>query len=263
MDMSAPAGWYPQPDGRQRYWDGSAWTEHFHGDAQASSVTGEEPQASTPIESVPTYGQEQAYGGQPTSGQPTYGQPTYGQPTTYGQQPAYGTAPATTGKSGLGKGCLIAGIIGLVILGLVVALAVVVFNRAKSTIDDAIASATAAPSAPMLPSESAGAPDPGTSGGPLEQSAAIGKGFTLSSVTVADGWRVAKMDVLDMYTIEGMTANPAPTEEFVLFDLEFKNGSEVVDTTMCTGETGKTEITCLPLSKDVTQATEVVAKNTF
>src|ERR1035437_5769593 len=24
----APAGWYPQPDGTQRYWDGSAWTEH-------------------------------------------------------------------------------------------------------------------------------------------------------------------------------------------------------------------------------------------
>lgn len=25
----APAGWYPQADGRQRYWDGQAWTEHF------------------------------------------------------------------------------------------------------------------------------------------------------------------------------------------------------------------------------------------
>jgi hypothetical protein len=24
----APAGWYPQEDGRRRYWDGSAWTEH-------------------------------------------------------------------------------------------------------------------------------------------------------------------------------------------------------------------------------------------
>lgn len=25
----APAGWYPQPDGTQRYWDGSTWTEHI------------------------------------------------------------------------------------------------------------------------------------------------------------------------------------------------------------------------------------------
>lgn len=27
--MSSPAGWYPQPDGRQRYWDGEVWTANF------------------------------------------------------------------------------------------------------------------------------------------------------------------------------------------------------------------------------------------
>jgi hypothetical protein len=27
--MSSPAGWYPQSDGQQRYWDGELWTEHF------------------------------------------------------------------------------------------------------------------------------------------------------------------------------------------------------------------------------------------
>jgi hypothetical protein len=27
--MSTPAGWYPQPDGQQRYWDGQQWTEHL------------------------------------------------------------------------------------------------------------------------------------------------------------------------------------------------------------------------------------------
>ena len=26
---NTPAGWYPQADGRQRYWDGTQWTEHF------------------------------------------------------------------------------------------------------------------------------------------------------------------------------------------------------------------------------------------
>lgn len=26
---NTPAGWYPQEDGRQRYWDGETWTEHF------------------------------------------------------------------------------------------------------------------------------------------------------------------------------------------------------------------------------------------
>ena len=26
---NSPAGWYPQEDGRLRYWDGQNWTEHF------------------------------------------------------------------------------------------------------------------------------------------------------------------------------------------------------------------------------------------
>ena len=26
---AAPPGWYPTPDGRRRYWDGHAWTDHF------------------------------------------------------------------------------------------------------------------------------------------------------------------------------------------------------------------------------------------
>jgi hypothetical protein len=29
--MSNPAGWYPQADGQQRYWDGQQWTEDFAG----------------------------------------------------------------------------------------------------------------------------------------------------------------------------------------------------------------------------------------
>jgi len=28
-NMSSPAGWYPQLDGQQRYWDGELWTERF------------------------------------------------------------------------------------------------------------------------------------------------------------------------------------------------------------------------------------------
>lgn len=28
--VNAAAGWYPIDDGRLRYWDGEAWTEHFH-----------------------------------------------------------------------------------------------------------------------------------------------------------------------------------------------------------------------------------------
>jgi hypothetical protein len=28
-DQNTPAGWYPTPDGQQRYWDGSQWTNNF------------------------------------------------------------------------------------------------------------------------------------------------------------------------------------------------------------------------------------------
>ncbi len=38
----SPAGWFPQDDGRLRYWDGSAWTEHFapsQGQQQAGPMT--------------------------------------------------------------------------------------------------------------------------------------------------------------------------------------------------------------------------------
>lgn len=27
--MTTPAGWYDDGSGRQRYWDGAQWTEHF------------------------------------------------------------------------------------------------------------------------------------------------------------------------------------------------------------------------------------------
>lgn len=28
-DAQASPGWYPTPDGRRRYWDGTVWTDHF------------------------------------------------------------------------------------------------------------------------------------------------------------------------------------------------------------------------------------------
>lgn len=35
-----PEGWYRDPDDRpgQRYWDGSAWTDHFHPDAPGAGA---------------------------------------------------------------------------------------------------------------------------------------------------------------------------------------------------------------------------------
>ncbi|NNM45378.1 DUF4352 domain-containing protein [Knoellia koreensis] len=49
----SPAGWYPQPDGRQRYWDGQSWTEHFAPGEGVSTV-------GAPTVGAPTFGAAQA-----------------------------------------------------------------------------------------------------------------------------------------------------------------------------------------------------------
>ena len=38
--MSAPPGWHLQPDGRERYWDGSQWTEQFRMPAGGDPTAG-------------------------------------------------------------------------------------------------------------------------------------------------------------------------------------------------------------------------------
>src|SRR5689334_25204136 len=44
-NMSTPAGWYPQNDGQQRYWDGQQWTEHFAPGASDAPATPDVPGA--------------------------------------------------------------------------------------------------------------------------------------------------------------------------------------------------------------------------
>ena len=46
---TTPAGWHPQPDGRQRYWDGQQWTEHFApGTPEATAPVQAAPKATRP-----------------------------------------------------------------------------------------------------------------------------------------------------------------------------------------------------------------------
>jgi hypothetical protein len=52
----APAGWYPQEDGRRRYWDGSAWTNQVGPAAEpgAGRGRGSGPQSLRSLVSPPT-----------------------------------------------------------------------------------------------------------------------------------------------------------------------------------------------------------------
>jgi Protein of unknown function (DUF2510) len=53
--MSSQAGWYPQPDGQQRYWDGQQWTENFAPGVTPETPTGVFPEtpAGVPSETHP------------------------------------------------------------------------------------------------------------------------------------------------------------------------------------------------------------------
>ena len=65
---STPAGWYPDPQdpSRERYWDGTAWTEA----TQLAAGTAPPPPPSSPY------------------GAPGYGAPSYSQPMGYGMAAA-------------------------------------------------------------------------------------------------------------------------------------------------------------------------------
>lgn len=60
---NSPAGWYPQEDGRLRYWDGQNWTEHF-APGQAPSPMGAPAPGTVPgaAPSAPTAGPDSQSG---------------------------------------------------------------------------------------------------------------------------------------------------------------------------------------------------------
>ena len=63
--MSIPAGWYDDGSGKQRWWDGEAWTEHF---------TDPAAEAETPVYQAQPQGQPYA----PAAGHQPYAAPTNG-----------------------------------------------------------------------------------------------------------------------------------------------------------------------------------------
>lgn len=49
----APAGWYPQPDGTQRYWDGATWTDHISTGDGSDAADAPAPEVAAPEVKVP------------------------------------------------------------------------------------------------------------------------------------------------------------------------------------------------------------------
>ncbi len=274
--MSAPPGWHPQPDGRERWWDGQQWTDDFREQpaggrpadhTQALDVDRTQAIPATPPaggEGAPTYPSQQDYG-YPSGGgglPPGYAAPgtPYGAPG--GQYP-----PPSQGMSSTAKGCLVAGAVGVVLIIIVAVLGVFLFSRVANQVVDDVASgiATAFPTevptdVPSdLPTEL-----PSIGGDAVE--VAVGDGFDLPRASIAPGWSVQAGDFGS--EVVGMTASFTEGGAFPLvFSMSFQGAGGSTDT-VCSSVVDQNDATtaqvnCLPLLGDVSDADRVTVTPTF
>lgn len=101
--MSAPAGWYPTPEGHERYWDGSAWTEQVRSADPGPTEPGPQDAGSAETRVLPQQGggSDHSYGG---SGQDAGSSGGQGYASASGQGPgaASGGSPQDSGYSAPG-----------------------------------------------------------------------------------------------------------------------------------------------------------------
>ncbi len=276
--MSAPAGWHLQPDGQERYWDGSQWTDQFRSplpsdptappswdgpvdQTQAVDLNSTQaipaPQA-TPADyppgdyaqpgyQQPDYQQEPGYQQPDYQQQPGYAQPGYGVP---GSQPY---APPPRQGSGLAKGCLIVAIIAVLLVGAAVVAGTFLFNRASDTIINNFPTDLPTDLPSGFPS------DLPTEGLGQSIDVTVGEGFDLPRATIESGWSLDAAGG-SVVNITGMRATLGSADGFpVLFTMSFpaQGGGEVQ--TVCTTASGSSDsmvdVSCVPLFGDVAGAT--------
>jgi hypothetical protein len=267
--MSAPVGWYPEPDGRERFWDGTQWTDQFRMPPTPEAVQVSDPTPPPPpswvtddrtqvigldqtsaLPAVPARPDPSAatYPADPHPADPRAGGPYPGGSYPAGSEPSvpigpplpasgYGSAgggwqPPPQKRSG--RGCLIAALVTLVVVALVAAVAIVAAIRAGREVVRTIESATAIPTAvpPGIPTTlPSGLPTALPTPRPTRVEVRPGEGFDLGRAKVRAGWRVAELAGIGG-RIEGMTAElrgPDPVPLFFTMSFE-KPGDDPVQT---------------------------------
>lgn len=275
--MSAPAGWHLQPDGQERYWDGTQWTEQFRApvtidptapppapswadsaDAtapsdhtQAFDVSGTQAlpsQDAVAPAAYPPAGHPQAGYPPATDQQVGYPQQGYapGQPQTgYGAPGAqdYPPPPQGSGSSGLLKGCLIAGVVLLGLIAIVIAGLAIFANRVVDEVNETFPSGFPTELPSGIPTElPTDLPTTLPTEG-LEQNIelAVGDGFDLPRATIAGGWTLEPQGAgIPIVNITGMKATLGDANGFpVLFTMSFPAaGGDAVET-VCTAPGGE------------------------
>ncbi len=243
--MSAPAGWHPQPDGRERWWDGQQWTEHFRDPAAAA----------------PTPGETQVLGTTGSTGYDTPGAQAGGYGAPGPQATGYGTPGAQwpqekKGMGGTAKGCLIAAVVTVVLLIAAVVVGGIFFFRAVDETVDQVQSAIPSGLPTNLPTSL-----PSAGGDPV--TITLGDGFELPNATIDGGWTLEDNGGIGR-VVTGMTATSTGSIDVpVLFSMAFEGGQQTVCTATFADGADSAEVTCIPVFGDVADGAEVTVTPTL
>ena len=286
--MSAPAGWHLQPDGQERYWDGTAWTDQFRAPLPSDptappppsswAASADETQAldvdHTQAIPAPTRGAGAAgllradtrpgpAGPWLSAGRHGYRArrlPAAGLPPSrlpadrlrHPDQRPY--APPPRQGNALAKGCLIAALIGVLVLGAAVVGGIYVFNQAADTISETFPSGLPTDLPTDFPT------DLPTEGLGESVDVTVGGGFELPRATIESGWVLEPQGGVAMVQITGMKARLTSDDDFpVLFTMSFPDAGGGQVETVCTAPSGTSgatvDVSCVPLFGDVGDAT--------
>ncbi len=207
----APPGWHLQPDGRERYWDGTQWTAHFRPgpaqQAQDGQPTYPDPSAQAHPQGYAGY--QQGYG----QGYPQPGYPQAGYP-----QAVYPGTPASGSSSTTKIVLIVIGVLVLLLGGGCLAVVALV----GGAVDEAVERIEREDSEP-------GGPD-----NPLEITE--GEAFEVSGFEYDPGWMVVG-DFVDDADIEGLTVtNNREDADSAFVEIKLWSGNEVLATVDCLTE---------------------------
>lgn len=223
--MSTPAGWYPTPEGQERYWDGQSWTDQIR---------------ATEAEGAPT----------PEQGGPPPGQS--GPPPKKSNGCLIGAIIAGVVVLVLILVLVAAGVFGWFVakekIGEIVASAVPtqsVQPEPQAPAPDATGDSTPSPE------ETTDAPD--------APAFPIGEGFTAGRFEIQKGWKVGEATDFPGWAVLDMKATTSESSSAPgLFTLSLLDGQKVVTETLCTIEptgTSPRKVDCMPIMTDPSSAT--------
>ena len=237
---------------------GSPAVPGAYGSADPTAYASPEP---TAYPAPQQYSYPSGAGGLPPAAPPGSG---YGAPGGQWQ------APPRSGASGLAKGCLVAALGVVLLIGIAVVAGIFFISRAAEEVVDNLPSTFPTELPSGLPTE---LPTDLPSGVPTEGlgdrfEIAVGNGFELPRAVIQDGWRLeAQGGGVPIVQVRGMRATLADGDGFpVLFTMSVPGDGGDVETvcTAAAGASGATvDVSCVPFFGDVSDATRATVTATL